>query len=204
MADRNSRAKLARAAARLNASGPYAGQLPPLILMTDDERLADPLAAARALPKASLVVARSRNAKRRAELAEDLAPIAKKHDLFLLVADDPEMAARVGADGLHLPEARAHDAAHWRARHPRWIITCAAHSFRALAQARHADAVLVAPVFATASHEGSTPLGAMRLRMMAKAARRPVYALGGIDAHTVLQLRGTPLAGVAAVSALSV
>lgn len=172
--------------------------------MTDDQRLADPCAAARALPKGSLVILRAREDARRAALAGQLAKIAREGELFLLIANDPALAARGRADGLHLPEIRAGEAAHWRARFPRWFITCAAHSLSAVARAQNAraDAALLSPVFPTASHKEAMPLGTMRFRMMARQARLPVYALGGIDAHNILQLNGAPIAGIAAVSAL--
>jgi len=206
VADRLSRAKLARAAAALNARSGLAGYLPPLALLTDDERLPDPAAAARALPRGSLVILRARDAARRAALVLDLLRIGHERDLVLLIAADPELARRIGAHGLHLPEACAREAAHWRARFPHWLITCAAHSLRAVhtAQSAGANAVLLSPVFATQSHEGAGALGALRFRILAQASPLPVYALGGIDAHTVPQLKDAPAAGIAAIAALSV
>lgn len=206
MADRETRAKLARAAACLNARGRFAGRLPPLVLMTDDQRLPDPGAAARALPRGSLVILRARDGARRAALAKELSAIAYERDLFLLIAGDAALAARVAADGIHLPEARAREAAHWRACHPYWLITAAAHSARAIWRARNAraDAALLSPVFATRSHEDARPLGAVRFRLLAQSAGLPVYALGGIDARTALALGGENLAGIAAIGALAV
>ncbi len=204
MTDRETRAKLARAAVRLNAHSAHAGQLPPLILMTDDLRLPDPESAARALPRGSLVIVRSREAAARAQLAAMLGAIARQRDLFLLIAADPALAARCGADGLHLPEARAGEMAHWRACHPRWFLSCAAHSERAVLRAGRlgADAALLSPVFATRSHAEATPLGSLRFRMLAGRATLPVYALGGIDAHTALRLGGAHAAGLAAIGGL--
>lgn len=205
MADRETRAKLARAAARLNARGPAAGLLPPLVLMTDDERLCDPVGAARALPRGSLVILRAREDGRRAALGEALADVARQRDLVLLVAGDAVLAARVAADGIHLPQARAHEAVHWHTRFPRWLITCAAHDGRAIARAARfgAAAVLLSSVFPTLSHAGAPALGPMRLRLLAQKARIPVYALGGVDAETARRLDGAALAGIAAIGALS-
>lgn len=206
MTDRKMRAKLARAAAALNARAGFADKLPPVALMMDDLRLADPLAAARALPRGSLVILRARDAETRVRLAEALQPIVRERDLIFLVAADPALAARVGADGLHLPEARANEAHRWRAHHAGWLITCAAHSLRAVLRAGRvrADAVLLSPVFATQSHEGKTPLGPLHFRILARAATLPVYALGGIDAETARHLAGARCAGLAAVGALAV
>jgi len=202
VADRLSRAKLARAAAALNARAGLSGLLPPLALMTDDERLADPVAAARALPKRSLVILRARDGAKRAALALNMLRAAHARDLILLIADDPALAHRIGAHGLHLPEARAHEASHWRASHPNWLITAAAHSLAALRRANHADAILLSPVFATKSHEGAPALGALRLRILARQSRKPIYALGGIDVQSVLRLKDSPAAGIAAIGAL--
>src|SRR5258708_6212972 len=92
----------------------------PLVLMTDD-RKADWARAAGALPRGGMVVVRGRDAKQRLALAEELYGLAP-----LLIADDPALAAKIGAAGLHLPEVRIKEAAHWRARFPHWIITASA------------------------------------------------------------------------------
>ena len=199
MAD--ARGKLARLAARLND-----GELPPLVLMTDDARLPDPFAAACGLPQGSLIVLRARQRGRREELAGALARIARARGLFLSVADDPELAARLGADGVHFPEARAGDLFGWRARRPAWFVTASAHSLQAAARAQTfgADAVFLSPVFATKSHTDRAVLTPLRLRLMTMQLRVPVYALGGIDADTVRQLTGAKLAGVAAIGALAI
>jgi thiamine-phosphate pyrophosphorylase len=199
MADKLARAKLARAAMRFGAQSAHA----PLILMTDDERLADPVGAARALPRGSMVILRARDGARRGALAAELRVVAKDRSLKFLIAGDPDLAARIGADGIHLPQSGAGQATHWRARHSKWIITASAHSLRAILAVHHADAVIVAPVFPTASHPGGATLGALRLCILARQSPVPVYALGGIDARTVRSLQGAKLAGIAAVGALA-
>lgn len=161
--------------------------------MTDDDRLADPLAAARALPKGSMVIVRSRDAGRRAALLKAIGAIG---DRVILVADDPALACR--ADGLHLPRRRAGEAAHWRARFPRWMITASAHG----APMPDVDAALLSPVFPTASHPGGPALSPVRANMIAAQSRVPVYALGGVTAHNARLLRG--FVGIAAIGALSV
>ena len=188
-ADNLARIQLARAARRFGR----------LVLMTDDARLSDPVAAARRLPRGSLIVVRARDEAKRARLALSLKPITRSRGLTLLIAGDAALTARIGADGLHLPEVRACEASHWRARHSNWIITAAAHSLRAC---RGADAVFLSPVFATGSHPDAATLGALRARIIARLSPVPVYALGGIDAKSVRRLRDGAFAGVAAVGAL--
>jgi thiamine-phosphate pyrophosphorylase len=201
MTDKLARAKLARAAAALNARSGSA--LPALVLMTDDERLANPAAAARALPPGSMVVLRARQNSRRAELATELRAITRTTGSKLLVANEADLAARVGADGIHLSEAHAHEASHWRVEHPGWIITAAAHSL-ASTYVPAVDAVFVGPVFQTSSHPGAAALGPAQLDLIARQSPVLVYALGGITADNAKQLASIKLAGLAAIGALAV
>ena len=165
----------------------------PLVLMTDD-RDADWAAAAHRLPRGSLVVVRSRDAKRRAALAQELS-FAR-----LLIADDPELAAQFGV-GLHLPENRMREALHWRARHPHWIITASAHSLGALMQAQSLDGVFLSPIFATTSHRNGKPLTPVRAALIAAQSPVPVYALGGITARNAALL-APAFSGIATISSL--
>jgi thiamine-phosphate pyrophosphorylase len=201
VADRLARSTLARAAIRLNRQ--VRSALPAILFLTDDERAAEPFAVAQTLPRGSLVIVRSARAARRIEIATGIAAVAKRRGLAWLVANDAELATRLGADGVHFAETRRADAYHWRACRPDWLITCAAHSLASCAQAARfgADAVLLAPVFATRSHAAGRTLGATKLRLMALQSPVPVYALGGIDARTSRRLAGARLVGLAVIGA---
>jgi len=203
MASVLSRERLARAALALNAWCAGYG-LPALILMTDQARVPDPVAAARSLPHGSAIILRHTDAKTRAGLARALATIVRARGLLLLIAGDARLAADIGAHGLHLPEARAREAAHWRALKPSWLITTAAHSEPGLSAARlaGADAALLAPVFATPSHPDRESLGLLRTRLMTARAGLPVYALGGVNAQTIARLKDARIAGIAAIEGL--
>lgn len=202
MSDSLARAQLARAANGLKARA--RNRLPALVLMTDDERLRDPLAAARALPRGSMVVVRTRDRARLETFSGAMLRIARTGGLAVVVASDPELAAHLGAAGFHLPETRMDEAAYWRSRFPSLLITTSAHSLSALllAQPMPVDAVFLSPVFATRSHPGRTALTPMRANLLAKQMRRPLYALGGIGAHNATLLHG--FAGIAAISALAI
>jgi thiamine-phosphate pyrophosphorylase len=164
----------------------------PLVMMTDD-RKADWVAAARRLPSGSVVVVRARDSMKRRALAEQLAGLAR-----LLIAEDPALAADIGAAGLHLPEARMRESSHWRVRFPHWIITSSAHSLRALMAAQHLDAVFLSPVFATTSHTEVQPLTPARAAFIAAHSPVPVYALGGITARNAALL-APAFSGIAAI-----
>lgn len=198
MSDSASRRKLARAAARLAVAAH--SPLPPLILMTDDERLPQPERAARALPRGSMVIVRARQEAHRRDLARSLRPIAQARGLFLMIAGDVKLALAIQADGVHLPEARIGEAAHLRAQH-RLLVTASAHSMSTLRKTAFVDAVLLSPVFPTASHPGRHALGPLCGNALACATRVPVYALGGVTAENAGLLRN--FSGIAAIGALA-
>jgi thiamine-phosphate pyrophosphorylase len=196
---------LAEIAHRLNLSAGGAGRLPPMILMTDDTRLAFPAAAIGSLPRGSAVILRHYDDPGREALGRRILAVCRDARVRLLIAGDARLASRLGADGLHLPEWMVRRGL-WRGwRRPGWLVTSAAHSPAALWHARRAgaDAALLAPVFHTASHPGDKPLGALRFAAWCRVAPLPVYALGGVTAETAGRLAASPAAGLAAISGLT-
>ena len=196
MSDSASRRIIARVAARL---APRSG-LPRLILLTDDDRLPNPLAAARALPRGSVVIVRARDPARRRAVGLALREVARARGLFLLIAGDADLARRLGADGVHLAEQRIGEAAALKARYP-LVVTAAAHSLAALRQARWVDALILSAVLPTPSHPGRAALGVVRANLMARQMPKPVYALGGITAKNAGRIAG--FCGIAAIGALT-
>ena len=175
--------------------------LPALWLFTDPDRTPDPVAAAAALPRGSGVVVRTFGRPEVEALAPALARLARERRLVLLIGADADLARRVGAAGVHLPQRLAHRLPSLRARHPRWTLTTAAHDARALrrAAALGADAAFLSPVFPSLSPSAGRPLGPVRTAALVRGARVAVYALGGVDRRTIVGLRGTGVAGVAGV-----
>lgn len=196
---------LAKLAFQLNSSNPRARGLPPLLLLSDLLRLPDPAAAARRLPRGSAVILRNYGEQGRDRRAAALAGLCRARGLVLLVAGDGRLAARVGAKGVHFPEALAGRARAWRRRRPGWLITVAAHSHAALVRAARvgADAALLSPVFPTPSRPDARPLGAVRFARLVRLSPLPVYALGGLDAINARRLVGSGAAGLAAIGALA-
>ena len=200
-------------ARRLNLCRPAAAAsasrlLPPLILMTDADRLPDPAAAVARLPRGSAVILRHYGVPGRDALARDLVALCRGRHIRVLIAADARLARAVGADGLHLPEAMARRGPGiWqRWRRPDWIVTAAAHSRAALFRAARAgaDAALLSPVFWTASHPLAPALGPLRFAAWCRSSPLPVYALGGISARTARRLRTGGGAGFAGISGFTV
>jgi thiamine-phosphate pyrophosphorylase len=183
-----------------------AAALPYLILMTDERRGGDPLAAAARLPAGAAVILRHDGAAGREALALALARLCRARRLSLIVARDAALALRLGA-GLHLadgmrPALSFRLARRQRRRKP--LLTMAAHDGAALAAAARAgaDLALLSPLFPTASHPGAPALGPVRFSRLARAARVPVAALGGLTAGRVVAAQVCGAAAVAAVGAL--
>lgn len=194
---------LASAARRLNLR---TRGLPPLVLVTDERRLADPLAAAARLPPGGAVILRHYGDPARPRLARRLAALCRRRRLLFLVAGDARLARRVGASGFHMSERTLLGPAHLRTRWRRGlIVTASAHSLAAVIRAVRAgaDAVLLGPVFATESHPGRAALGPLRFGLIARESPVPVYALGGMTAAAARRLFGLKTAGVAALGALA-
>jgi thiamine-phosphate pyrophosphorylase len=196
-------AELARRLKRTEA----ARRLPPLILMTDAVRLPDPEAAIARLPRGAAVILRHRDAAERGRLARRLAAPCRRRGLTLIIAADARLADAVRAGGLHLSEAMLrHGGRGWRLwRRPGWLVTAAAHSPAAIRAAAGAgvDAVLLSPVFPTASHPAAAALGPLRFAALVRQSPIPVYALGGVTAATAPRLAGSGAAGFAAIGGLA-
>jgi thiamine-phosphate pyrophosphorylase len=193
----------ARAAAARSGA---ARALPKLWLFTDARRLPDPRPAAARLPRGFAgVVLRHDGEPGRATLGRDLARICRARRLTLVVAGDARLAAALGA-GVHLRSGRwpgqvrpAHT------RHGHGLITSSAHGPADLRRATLAGAGLVflSPVFATASHPGASVLGPARWARMARSARLPVAALGGIEGASIRRLPPAICMAIGAIGALA-
>jgi thiamine-phosphate pyrophosphorylase len=188
---------LATLAARLNrdAGSPA---IPSLYFFTDPVRTPDPAASAEKLPRGTAVVFRHFGAADRLETARALARVARRRGLNLLIGADPALARRVSADGVHWPERLLGSTERFG------LTTAAAHSADAVARAAAiADAIILSPVFPSRSASAGHPLGVFHASQIARAAARPIIALGGVNAKTARMLMGRGFAGCAAIEALA-
>lgn len=176
--------------------------LPSLLAFTDPARTPDPLTLAEALPRGAGLVYRHFGASDAPQIAAELARIARRRGLKLLIGQDFRLASAVGADGVHLPERMASLSGALRRAHPDWIVTSAAHSGRA-ARLSDGDAVVISPAFASRSASAGPPLGSLKVAQLIRIAGKPVYALGGITGQTAKRLRMTGIVGLAAVDGLT-
>jgi len=199
---------MAKAAARLGRGGRRrnpAPSPPRLYFLTDPLRTPDPAAVVRRLPKGAAVIYRPFGRADALEAGRRLRALARRRGVRFLVGADERLAAQLEADGLHLPERLLARARLVRLRRPRWLITGAAHSPRALARAARLglDAALYSAVFRSESPSAGPPIGPLRFAAAVRAAKLPVIALGGVDPLTARELARSGAHGLAAIGAFA-
>ena len=191
---------LARAAA---AVSPPKQSLPALLFFTDPARTPRPWETAARLPAGAGVVFRHFGAKDALETGLRLRSATRDAGAKLLVGLDADLAERVEADGVHLPERALSAAYALSGRRPGWLLTGTAHSLEAVKSARDLDALVLSPVFPAGGASARTPpLGVEGFRALAAVAPCPAYALGGINAANADALIGSGACGIAGVDAV--
>jgi thiamine-phosphate pyrophosphorylase len=165
--------------------------LPRLWLMTDERQGSALLPAIAGLPRGAGIVFRHYSlppAARRA-LWDQVRAAVRGRGIVLIAAG----SVLPGGQGCHN-------------RRGCGIRTCSAHNLRELRAAERAgaDLVFLSPVFATRSHAGAPSLGAARFARLARIAKVPVVALGGMSAGRAqtLQPGGAAWAGIDAFTAV--
>ncbi len=121
-----------------------------------------------------------------------------------IINDNVEIAAEVGADGVHVGQE---DLACGRARAilgPDRIIGVSAHNVEEAlaAQAAGADYLGVGAAFVSHTKGDAKPIAAEAMAAITAAVDIPVVAIGGITRENLPTLAGRGLDGVAVVSAL--
>ena len=191
---------LARAA---TAVSPPKRVLPPLLFFTDPTRTPQPWETAARLPAGAGVVFRHFGAADAMETGLRLRAATKDAGVRLLVGLDADLAERIGADGVHLPERALSAAYALSGRRPDWLLTGAAHSLETVKSSRDLDALVLSPVFpAGGASAAKAALGIEGFKALAAVAPCPAYALGGISVAKAEALIGSGACGIAGVDAV--
>ena len=121
----------------------------------------------------------------------------------VVVNDRLDVALAAKAAGVHLPADGLPTGQVRRHAGKKFLLGRSVHSLAEAKQAAKdgADYLFFGPVFATPSKAAfGPPQGPDLLRKIAEAVKVPVWAIGGINPGTAAELRGLPIAGVAAIS----
>lgn len=191
---------LARAAA---AVSPPQKPLPPLLFFTDPARTPRPWETAARLPAGAGVVFRHFGATDALETGLRLRAATKAAGVRLMVGLDADLAERISADGVHLPERALSAAYALSGRRPDWLLTGTAHTLETVKSARDLDALVLSPVFPAGGASASkAALGIDGFKALRAHAPCPAYALGGVNAGNVAELLGSGACGIAGVDAV--
>ena len=130
--------------------------------------------------------------------------LCRSRGVVSIINDNVDIAAAVGADGVHVGQE---DLEAGRARAllgPDKIIGVSTHSVAEAraAQAAGADYLGVGAAFVTGTKTDAKPVGHDVIRAVTAAVDIPVVAIGGITEENMAELRGCGLDGVAVVSSL--
>ena len=141
----------------------------------------------------------------RFEQALALRQLCARHGALFLVNDRIDLALAVGADGVHLGQDDLPPAVARRLLGSERLIGRSTHAPEQLHQAAAdgCDYAGVGPVNATPTKPGRQPVGLAYVREASSAARIPWFAIGGITAATLPELRQAGAERVAVVRAIT-
>ncbi|MHB8172844.1 MAG: thiamine phosphate synthase [Nitrospirota bacterium] len=137
-------------------------------------------------------------------LARRVRDLTLRYEVKMLVSARADIAALVGADGVHLP-AKGYDVKAARELVGNRYIAVSTHSIEEALKAEEdgADFVTFGPVFKTPSKEKfGKPKGLDLLEELCREVEIPVFAVGGMKAENVSDVIERGAFGIAAISAV--
>ncbi len=138
------------------------------------------------------------------ENARKMLAVCRKHGIPLIINDRADIAAKVGADGVHvgLDDMSVKEAR--RILGDGKIVGATAHNVREAlaAEADGADYLGVGAVFGSSTKSDAKPLEMSELRAVCEAAKIPVCAIGGINKSNISRLCGLGIKGAAVISGI--
>ena len=138
------------------------------------------------------------------EEAKVIQELCKKYQVPFLINDNVELAASIGADGVHVGQSDMAAGAAREKLGPDRIIGVSARSVEEAleAQGQGADYLGVGAVFPTGSKADAVEVDHQVLKEICSAVEIPVIAIGGIGRDNVAQLKGSGICGIAVISAI--
>lgn len=138
-------------------------------------------------------------------LAEEVLNLTREHGAWLLINDRVDLTMALGADGVHLRSDSLPVAVVRRLLGPDRVIGVSAHSVDEVVQAESegADFAVLGPVYDTSSKRAYGPsIGLPPIQEASRRCRIPVFAIGGITAPRVHDVRRAGAYGVAVISSI--
>ncbi|MDE3018109.1 MAG: thiamine phosphate synthase [Nitrospirota bacterium] len=139
------------------------------------------------------------------ELAREVRALTREYGAKLFINDRLDIVMAVEADGVHLRADSLPVAVARRLLGPDRLIGVSGHSVAEVlrAESEGADFALLGPVYATPSKSAyGAPIGLGPLEEAAQRCRCPVFAIGGITAARLGEVRRAGAQGTAVISAI--
>lgn len=138
------------------------------------------------------------------EEAKEIQKLCARYGVPFVINDNVEIAAAIGADGVHVGQSDMEAGDVRRRLGPDKIIGVSAQTAeQALrAQEHGADYLGVGAVFPTGSKADATEVSRETLEEICRAVDIPVIAIGGIGRENVMELKGSGICGIAVISAI--
>jgi thiamine-phosphate pyrophosphorylase len=139
------------------------------------------------------------------DLAQELRGLTRKYGARLLINDRIDVAMAVEADGVQLRADSLPVSVARRLLGADRVIGLSAHTLQEIlmGQAQGADFAVLGPVYETPSKRiYGPPIGLAPLEEAGRHARIPIFAIGGVTAERVGELRRAGAFGVAVISSV--
>lgn len=136
--------------------------------------------------------------------AKELLELCHKYNVNLIINDNVALAAKVGADGVHIGQSDmgVEKARAILGKEKTIGVTAKTVEQAKAAEAAGADYLGSGAVFGTSTKKDAKPMDHALLQEICESVKIPVVAIGGIDGGNILLLKGRKMAGVAVVSGL--
>ena len=130
--------------------------------------------------------------------------LADTYSALFIVNDDPHLAVELRADGVHVGQDDMDPAEARRIVGPNAIVGLSTHSSEQIEAAADApvDYISVGPIWETPTKEGRPATGLELIRTASETARRPWFAIGGIDPSNVHEVVGAGAKRICVVRAI--
>ncbi|MGH8605405.1 MAG: Nudix family hydrolase, partial [Gammaproteobacteria bacterium] len=136
-------------------------------------------------------------------LAHEALQVCKRHETRLLLNTSPRTAVSLGAHGVHLSARRLRELRERPLASSYWVAaSCHSHVEVERANEIGVDFIVLSPVRRTGTHPGSPALGWQEFSELAREARQPVYALGGLSVCDLETAWRCGAQGIAAIRSL--
>jgi 8-oxo-dGTP diphosphatase len=136
----------------------------------------------------------------RADFAGEVLHRARPYGALVLINSDIDLAARIGADGVHLP-GRQLAGLERRPQLP-WVgASCHTRPELERAAALSLDYAVLGPLRATPTHPDTPGIGLEAFAALVDGLPLPVFALGGVSGADMEMVRDAGAHGIAAIRA---